>query len=56
LDDKKHGEGEFTWPDGRKYKGQWENGKQHGKGTYIDSKGVEKHGEWLEGKRVKWLS
>jgi len=31
--DKKQGYGGFEWPDGRKYKGFWENGKQHGKGT-----------------------
>ena len=28
VEDKKHGYGEFEWPDGRKYKGQWLNGKQ----------------------------
>jgi hypothetical protein len=27
LDDKKDGYGEFLWPDGRKYKGHWKNGK-----------------------------
>jgi len=28
VEDKKHGYGEFEWPDGRRYKGQWSNGKQ----------------------------
>eukprot|EP00971_Amphidinium_carterae_P094822 1876388-Amphidinium_carterae.1 len=28
--------GVFTWPDGRKYVGEWQDGKQHGKGiTYV---------------------
>jgi hypothetical protein len=36
LNDKKHGDGTFTWPDGRKYQGKWVDGKQHGKGYYID--------------------
>jgi hypothetical protein len=28
FDDYKHGYGEMYWPDGRFYKGLWENGKQ----------------------------
>ena len=28
VNDRKEGEGEFTWSDGRKYKGYWKNGKQ----------------------------
>jgi len=51
----KQGYGEFEWPDGRRYKGFWENGKQHGKGMYINAKGEEKQGEWQDGKRLKWL-
>jgi hypothetical protein len=27
VEDKKHGFGDFFWPDGRKYQGQWMNGK-----------------------------
>ena len=27
----KDGKGIFTWPDGRKYDGQWSKGKQHGR-------------------------
>jgi hypothetical protein len=46
----------FTWPDGRKYDGEWFNGKQHGEGTYLTSKGETKRGEWKEGKRVRWIS
>ena len=29
LDDKKHGEGVFSWGNGKKYEGKWVNGKQH---------------------------
>ena len=29
----RHGDGTFTWPDGRVYDGQWYNGKQDGAGT-----------------------
>jgi len=34
-----NGEGEFLWNDGRKYKGEWLNGKMNGKGRF----------EWPEG-------
>ena len=27
FEDKKHGYGVFIWPDGRKYEGQWQDGK-----------------------------
>ena len=42
-------------PDGRKYEGQWLNGKQHGVGVYTSASGKSKKGEWSEGKRIKWL-
>ena len=32
--DKKHGNGEFTWANKTNYKGGWKNGKQHGIGWY----------------------
>ena len=53
--DKKHGHGIYTWADGRKYDGQWVNGKQHGVGKYVMADKSERMGEWLEGKRVRWL-
>ena len=40
-------------PDGKKYVGQWLNGKQHGKGAYTNIKGETKECEWKEGKRVE---
>lgn len=46
----------FTWPDGRKYDGQWQGGKQHGIGTYSTISGKSRQGEWKDGKRVDWIS
>ena len=28
----RHGDGVYTWFDGRKYKGQWKDGVRHGQG------------------------
>ena len=42
-------------PDGRKYEGQWMNGKQHGEGVYTTSNGRTKRGMWVDGKRTQWL-
>ena len=53
--DKKHGHGVYTWADGRKYDGMWENGKQHGEGVYYDINGIAKRGIWENGKRTKWI-
>jgi len=55
MEDKKHGTGTFIWPDGRKYIGQWANGKQHGNGTFLAVNGQQREGEWVNGKRVRWL-
>jgi hypothetical protein len=43
-------------PDGRKYDGEWKNGKQHGIGVYQSASGKTKKGEWADGKRVAWLN
>ena len=53
--DKKHGHGVYTWADGRKYAGMWQNGKQNGEGTYYDINGLVRKGIWENGKRIKWL-
>ena len=53
--DKKHGHGVYTWADGKRYDGMWENGRQHGEGKYISDDKV-KLGIWKEGKRIKWLN
>lgn len=42
-------------PDGRKYDGQWLNGKQDGVGSYTTASGKTKQGQWKEGKRMAWL-
>ena len=39
-------------PDGRKYVGNWKNGKQHGEGEYTNKVGVTKKGIWNNGKRT----
>ena len=41
--------GTFEWPDGRKYIGEWKDGKQHGKGMFIKD-GKKKEGFWEMGK------
>ena len=46
----------FYWPDGRKYDGEWKNGKQHGVGVYTSASGKTKKGQWSEGKRIAWLN
>lgn len=45
--EKKHGKGIFVWPDGRKYDGDWENGKQHGIGYYTGKNGEPRKGRWV---------
>ena len=42
-------------PDGRKYKGQWKNGKQEGKGIFVAPDGQEKEGTWKEGSKIEWI-
>ena len=39
-DDKKHGQGTLTSPDGDKYVGEFRNGKKHGQGTLTSLEGV----------------
>ena len=53
--DKKEGFGIFTWPDGRKYIGNWKEGVQEGEGDYIFSSGVMKKGIWSNGKLIQWV-
>ena len=42
-------------PDGRKYVGQWLNGKQHGRGVYTNNIGEQVDAEWQDGKKVRLL-
>jgi len=42
----KNGQGTTTYPDGRKYVGEWKNGEKSGQGTYTWSDGDKEVGEW----------
>ena len=50
LGDCVNGYGTYTWSDGAKYLGGFQNGELHGKGTYTYENGNEYVGEWKEGK------
>ena len=45
-----HGYGVYTWTDGRKYEGHYENDKKNGQGTYKWADGRFYIGGWLNGK------
>ena len=45
-----NGLGIMTFPDGKKYLGQWKDGKKHGNGTLTHPNGIKFVGEWEEGK------
>lgn len=53
--DKKHGYGVYVWVDGRRYEGNWQNGRQHGEGKYILANNTVKVGIWEDGKRIRWI-
>jgi hypothetical protein len=38
--DKICGPGILTWPDGKKYQGNWHDSKMHGSGLFISAKGT----------------
>ena len=48
-----HGQGTFTFPDGRKYVGEWRNDKKYGQGTLINVDGTKHIGQWKGEKFVK---
>jgi len=45
-----NGWGEFTWPDGRKYVGEYLDDKKHGKGKFIWPDNRIYDGDWVDGK------
>lgn len=45
----------FLFKDGKKYEGQWLNGKQEGIGKYIYPTLEERWGMFADGKKVRWL-
>jgi L1 cell adhesion molecule like protein len=44
------GKGEFNWPDGRKYIGEYRDDKKEGQGLFIWPDGRRYEGSWLDGK------
>ena len=51
LDEQINGKGTLTYPSGRNYNGEWENGVFHGQGTYTSPDVSTYVGEWKDGKR-----
>ena len=47
----RHGQGVYTWPDGRKYEGAYENDKKAGFGIYTWADGRKYEGFWAKGKQ-----
>ena len=45
-----NGEGELTWPDGRKYIGKFTDDKKDGYGEYYWQNGAYYKGNWKDGK------
>jgi len=41
----------ITFPDGRKYVGEWKNGRRDGQGTYTYDDGDMFEGEWKDGEQ-----
>ena len=51
LSGKRHGQGTYTWADGRVYVGQYKDGKRHGQGTMTYKNKSKYVGEWKDNKR-----
>ena len=46
-----HGQGVYSWPDGRKYDGEYENDQKNGKGSFYWPDGRMYCGGWRQGKQ-----
>jgi hypothetical protein len=46
-----HGKGVFTWPDGRKYEGDYLDDKKEGFGVFYWPDGRMYKGQWANGKQ-----
>jgi|TARA_B110001454_G_scaffold82620_1_gene79386 hypothetical protein len=49
ADENPHGQGTYIWTDGRKYVGEWKDGKFNGQGTFTYTDGstyVGEHTDW----------
>ena len=44
------GHGVFTWADGRRYEGDFNNDKKEGQGVFLWPDGKKYDGGWLKGK------
>ena len=51
-DDKKHGQGTYTWSDGSNYVGKFKDGIPNGQGTWTSPDGRKYEGKFKDGK--KW--
>lgn len=49
-----NGKGEFRWPDGVRYIGDWRMGVQDGEGVEIKD-GKEMRGLWKGGNWIRWI-
>ena len=45
-----HGFGVYSWPDGRKYEGNYFMDKKHGFGVFVYTDGSKYEGYWMNGK------
>ena len=50
-DDKRHGQGTHTYPNGDRYVGEYRNNKRNGQGTYTYDNGNKYVGEWKNDKQ-----
>ena len=46
-----HGRGVYTWPDGRKYEGEYKDDKKDGEGIYTWPDGKKYDGGWKDSKQ-----
>ncbi len=46
-----HGYGEFTWPDGKSYEGQYVEDEKQGKGRFNYGDGSYYEGDWYKGRQ-----
>ena len=50
MNNKMEGSGVFTWPDGRKYDGEYIDDKKEGNGIFFWPDGSKYEGGWKNGK------
>ena len=51
MNNKFNGKGVFTWPDGRKYTGEYSNNLKDGYGIFEWPNGKKYRGQWAKGKQ-----